>query len=118
MQVKVRYAPSPTGFQHIGGVRTALFNYLFARSKGGKFVLRIEDTDTVKNMNRTFMIPLNGSALNGMKADQREAPAHPIFSLKGSIFTENTPKSLLIRGLLTIAFAIRKGSTGSEKFKQ
>ena len=44
MQVKVRYAPSPTGFQHIGGVRTALFNYLFARSKGGKFVLRIEDT--------------------------------------------------------------------------
>jgi glutamyl-tRNA synthetase len=43
--VRVRYAPSPTGFQHIGGVRTALFNYLFARSAGGKFVLRIEDTD-------------------------------------------------------------------------
>ena len=48
MQVKVRYAPSPTGFQHIGGVRTALFNYLFARSKGGKFVLRIEDTDRTR----------------------------------------------------------------------
>jgi glutamyl-tRNA synthetase len=43
--VRVRYAPSPTGFQHIGGVRTALFNYLFARSSGGKFILRIEDTD-------------------------------------------------------------------------
>jgi len=43
--VRVRYAPSPTGFQHIGGVRTALFNYLFARASGGKFILRIEDTD-------------------------------------------------------------------------
>lgn len=43
--VRVRYAPSPTGLQHIGSVRTALFNYLFARSRGGAFVLRIEDTD-------------------------------------------------------------------------
>ncbi len=45
MTVRVRYAPSPTGFQHIGGVRTALFNYLFARARKGQFVLRIEDTD-------------------------------------------------------------------------
>ncbi len=45
MTVRVRYAPSPTGLQHIGGVRTALFNYLFARANGGRFVLRIEDTD-------------------------------------------------------------------------
>ncbi len=45
MSVRVRYAPSPTGLQHIGGVRTALFNYLFARSQGGTFILRIEDTD-------------------------------------------------------------------------
>ncbi len=45
MMVRVRYAPSPTGLQHIGGVRTALFNYLFARAQGGAFVLRIEDTD-------------------------------------------------------------------------
>lgn len=44
-QVRVRFAPSPTGNLHVGGARTALFNYLFARSKGGKFVLRIEDTD-------------------------------------------------------------------------
>lgn len=46
--VRVRYAPSPTGLQHIGGVRTALFNYLFARSCGGKFVLRLEDTDRTR----------------------------------------------------------------------
>jgi len=45
MDVRVRYAPSPTGLQHIGGVRTALFNYFFARAQGGKFILRIEDTD-------------------------------------------------------------------------
>ena len=43
--VKVRFAPSPTGLLHIGGVRTALFNYLFARRTGGEFMLRIEDTD-------------------------------------------------------------------------
>jgi glutamyl-tRNA synthetase len=45
MSVRVRYAPSPTGLQHIGGVRTAVFNYFFARAMGGKFLLRIEDTD-------------------------------------------------------------------------
>jgi glutamyl/glutaminyl-tRNA synthetase len=45
--VRVRYAPSPTGPLHIGGVRTALFNYLYARNKGGKFIVRIEDTDQV-----------------------------------------------------------------------
>ena len=45
MSVRDRYAPSPTGLQHVGGIRTALFNYLFARSRGGAFVLRLEDTD-------------------------------------------------------------------------
>ena len=43
--VRVRFAPSPTGYLHIGGLRTALFNWLFARRHGGKFILRIEDTD-------------------------------------------------------------------------
>lgn len=49
MTVRTRFAPSPTGFLHIGGARTALFNYLFARSKGGKFLLRIEDTDLARS---------------------------------------------------------------------
>lgn len=44
-EVRVRFAPSPTGALHIGGVRTALYNYLFAKKNGGKFLLRIEDTD-------------------------------------------------------------------------
>ena len=45
-EVRVRFAPSPTGPLHIGGVRTALFNYLLARQNGGKMILRIEDTDS------------------------------------------------------------------------
>ncbi|MCD4710319.1 MAG: glutamate--tRNA ligase, partial [Bacteroidales bacterium] len=46
--IRVRFAPSPTGPLHIGGLRTALFNYLFARKKGGTFILRIEDTDQTR----------------------------------------------------------------------
>ena len=49
-EVRVRYAPSPTGHLHIGGARTALFNYLFARHHGGKFIVRIEDTDIERNI--------------------------------------------------------------------
>ena len=45
-KVRVRFAPSPTGALHIGGVRTALYNYLFARQHGGEFIFRIEDTDS------------------------------------------------------------------------
>lgn len=48
--IRVRYAPSPTGHLHIGNARTALFNYLFARNKGGKFIIRIEDTDQKRNI--------------------------------------------------------------------
>ncbi|MHA6259166.1 glutamate--tRNA ligase [Sporosarcina sp. CAU 1771] len=49
-EVRVRYAPSPTGHLHIGNARTALFNYLYARNKGGKFIIRIEDTDAKRNI--------------------------------------------------------------------
>ncbi len=49
MSVRVRFAPSPTGYLHVGGARTALYNYLFARAKGGTFVLRIEDTDAARS---------------------------------------------------------------------
>ena len=52
MEVRVRFAPSPTGFLHLGGVRTALFNWLFARHEGGKFLLRIEDTDKERSEKR------------------------------------------------------------------
>ena len=45
MEIRTRFAPSPTGYLHIGGLRTALYAYLFAKKNGGKFILRIEDTD-------------------------------------------------------------------------
>src|SRR3982750_3766378 len=47
--MRVRFAPSPTGYLHIGGARTALFNWMYARAQGGKFILRIEDTDKVRS---------------------------------------------------------------------
>ena len=48
-KIRTRFAPSPTGFLHVGGARTALFNFLFAKKYGGEFLLRIEDTDTVRS---------------------------------------------------------------------
>ncbi len=50
MSVRTRYAPSPTGFLHVGGLRTALYNYLYARQQGGRFILRIEDTDQTRKV--------------------------------------------------------------------
>lgn len=50
MEIRVRYAPSPTGYLHIGGARTAIFNYLFAKHNNGKFIVRIEDTDLERNV--------------------------------------------------------------------
>ena len=49
-KVRVRYAPSPTGYLHIGGARSALFNYLFAKKYNGDFIIRIEDTDIERNI--------------------------------------------------------------------
>ena len=48
--IRTRFAPSPTGFLHVGGLRTALYSYLLARKHGGKFILRIEDTDQKRSL--------------------------------------------------------------------
>ncbi len=50
MKVNVRFAPSPTGYLHVGGLRTALYNYLFAKKNNGNFILRIEDTDQTRKV--------------------------------------------------------------------
>ena len=63
--IRTRFAPSPTGKLHIGGARTALFNYLFAKSNGGKFFLRIEDTDIKRSSKENIDVILNG--LNWLK---------------------------------------------------
>ncbi|MFL6598956.1 MAG: glutamate--tRNA ligase, partial [Chthoniobacterales bacterium] len=69
-QVRVRFAPSPTGYLHIGGARTALFNWLFARHRGGKFVLRIEDTDTKRNTEEATAAIYKGLEWLGLNWDE------------------------------------------------
>ncbi len=70
--VVTRFAPSPTGFLHIGGARTALFNYLLARHHGGKFLLRIEDTDKVRSTTSAKDALLSGLKWLGLKWDGEE----------------------------------------------
>jgi len=74
MSVRVRFAPSPTGSLHVGGARTALFNYFFAKAKGGKFILRVEDTDTERNKPEFEREIMESLAWLGMKWD--EGPFH------------------------------------------
>lgn len=68
--IKTRFAPSPTGFLHIGGARTALFNYLFAKNKGGRFYLRIEDTDHERSTPEAVQAILDGMAWLGLDHDE------------------------------------------------
>ncbi|MGJ8654129.1 MAG: glutamate--tRNA ligase [Opitutaceae bacterium] len=69
-EVRVRFAPSPTGFFHIGSARTALFNWLYARHTGGKFVLRIEDTDKERNTDEALRVLLEGMRWLGLDWDE------------------------------------------------
>jgi glutamyl-tRNA synthetase len=70
MKVRVRFAPSPTGFLHIGGARTALFNWLYARHTGGTFILRIEDTDAARNTQEAVEVILQGLRWLGLDWDE------------------------------------------------
>ncbi|MEC8094870.1 MAG: glutamate--tRNA ligase family protein, partial [Pseudomonadota bacterium] len=72
--VVTRFAPSPTGFLHIGGARTALFNWAFARHHGGTFLLRIEDTDRARSTDAAIDAILDGMAWLGLDAD--DAPVY------------------------------------------
>ncbi|MBB5372347.1 glutamate--tRNA ligase [Acidocella aromatica] len=69
MTIRTRFAPSPTGLLHIGGARTALFNYLFARHHGGEFVLRIEDTDRARSTQEAVQVILDGLDWLGLHSD-------------------------------------------------
>jgi len=72
MAVRTRFAPSPTGYLHIGGARTALFSWLFARHHGGTFVLRIEDTDRERSTPESIQAILDG--LGWLRLDWDEGP--------------------------------------------
>ena len=82
MSVRTRFAPSPTGYLHIGGVRTALFNWLFARRHGGQFILRIDDTDRQRNIEAALQPILDGFRWLGLDWDEGpgvEGPHAPYF---------------------------------------
>lgn len=67
---RVRFAPSPTGYLHLGGLRTALYNYLFAKNQGGTFILRIEDTDQTRKVEGSLEALINDLAWAGIKCDE------------------------------------------------
>src|ERR1700679_4277211 len=71
MTVRTRFAPSPTGLLHIGGARTALFNYLFARHHAGAFLLRIEDTDRERSTDAATQTILEGLDWLGLERDEQ-----------------------------------------------
>ena len=83
MSVRVRFAPSPTGYLHIGGARTALFNWLYARHTGGTFVLRIEDTDTARNTQEAVDVILQGLQWLGLEWDEGPTIGDPKGPFKG-----------------------------------
>lgn len=87
MTVRTRFAPSPTGYLHIGGVRTALFNWLFARKHGGQFILRIDDTDQQRNVAEALEPILHGFRWLGMDWDEGpevDGPHAPYFQSQRS----------------------------------
>src|SRR5258706_3508411 len=69
MKPRLRFAPSPSGYLHIGGVRTALFNWLWARKTGGKFILRVEDTDQDRSSIESVRAILDAMTWLGLDSD-------------------------------------------------
>jgi glutamyl-tRNA synthetase len=109
MKTRVRFAPSPTGYLHIGGARTALFNWLYARHTGGTFVLRIEDTDAARNTQPAVDVILDGLRWLGLEWDEgpltsdatgpSKGECGPYFqSQRGDIYRRRV-EALLSRGL-------------------
>ena len=92
-QVRTRFAPSPTGYLHIGGARTALFNYLFARHHGGKFILRIEDTDRERSTPEAIK-----AILDAMTWLQLEWDEGPFYQTQRYSFYKEKIRQLLAEG--------------------
>ncbi len=93
MKVRTRFAPSPTGLLHIGGARTALFNYLFARHHGGEFLIRIEDTDKARSTQEAVQVILDGLEWLDLQADEV-----PVFQSKNEARHVEVAMQLLAEG--------------------
>lgn len=125
MTTRVRFAPSPTGYLHIGSARTALFNYLYARHTGGKFLLRIEDTDLARSTDESTRSILDGLAWLGFSPDEEivfqsnNADKHRAAALKlleeGKAYRDFTPKEQPSDANVKDAIKERARAQGSEK---
>ncbi len=91
--VRVRFAPSPTGYLHVGGARTALYNWLFAKKHNGKFILRIEDTDQVRSTDEATQAILDGMSWIGLSWDEG-----PFYQTKRMDLYKNFAQQLLDEG--------------------
>src|SRR5438270_7433889 len=102
LMVRTRFAPSPTGYLHIGGVRTALFNWLFARKHGGQFILRIDDTDQQRNVAEALQPILDGFRWLGIDWDEgadKGGPHGPYYQSQRRDRYQAAVRTLLDRGL-------------------
>jgi len=100
MAVRVRFAPSPTGYLHIGGARTALFNWLYARHHGGSFVLRIEDTDKERSTDEALQAILSGMRWLGLDWDEG-----PFFQSRRDDLYRQALADLMARGMVYRCYA-------------
>jgi glutamyl-tRNA synthetase len=101
--VRVRFAPSPTGYLHVGGARTALFNWLFARHNGGVFVLRIEDTDKSREKDAAVQIIYDGLRWLGLEWDEggdKGGPLGPYYQTERNDIYHRYLKVLERKGLI------------------
>ena len=100
MSVVVRFAPSPTGYLHIGGARTALFNWLFARHHGGRYLLRIEDTDRQRSTKEAIDAIFDGLGWLGLTPDEP-----PVFQFERAPRHAEAARRLLEEGKAYRCFA-------------
>src|SRR5262245_29563264 len=106
--VRTRFAPSPTGYLHIGSVRTALFNWLFARRHGGQFILRIDDTDAQRNVAEALQPILDGFRWLGLTWDEGPelgGPHGPYFQSQRLARYQAAVLALLERGFAYYDYA-------------
>ena len=91
--VVTRFAPSPTGFLHIGGARTALFNWLYAKAKGGTMLLRIEDTDRARSTEGAIL-----AILDGLRWLELDWDGEPVYQLARAVRHREAAEQLLAKG--------------------
>src|SRR5208283_6123807 len=120
MKPRVRFAPSPTGFLHIGGARTALFNWLYARHTGGTFILRIEDTDAARNTQEAVNVILDGLRWLGLDWDEGPSsgdPAGPNKGDYGPYFQSQRKENYRRRVATLLSKGLAYEEEGAVKFK-